>query len=319
MICINFFDHDKLAEAFVKLYGFDKDEIIRLAFEAADRHDPTLYFVEQTKIKIDIVDVKKVYLHCKHITTSIDDLESLKSNGMMTLNESLSKKTPLSDFLQEHQIRIQVPQRKVYYKGNQFTLYDSNEECQECFYNTECQYKSSMFSNNESLVYRDMACPFRDAIKVLRSKLYDDIGKIEVHLAGSKEDINGYSEVRKHPEILNTLETLLNELFTEKICLCRDWDEQTHGKYYCLDFDVNIYDFERITTTLDEYDYYPFLKYCQKSNSSLDNVSPNFLANIFFLYNGLPVLAFEGKSLCGQLLSDTKIPYKRITVTEFEN
>jgi len=319
MICVNFFDQAELCEAFEKLYSFGKDEIVKLAVMSMQQCDPALYFVEQTKMNIDMIDTKNVYLHCKHITTSLDNLESFKKYGFMTLNELLSKKTSLSSFLKEHQIHIDVSNKKVCYKNKCFVLNDSNEECNECFYETDCQHKTSLFSNNTTLIYRDMACSFRDSIKVLRSKLYDDTGEIEVHLAGSKENVHDYSEIKRHPEILITIENLISELFNEKIYLCRDWEEETGGKYYCMDFDVNIVNFERITTTLDEYNYFPFLDYCQNEYSSLDDVNTNFLVNIFLLYNGIPHLAFEEKWICGQILPDTKIPYKSITVTEFQN
>lgn len=134
-------------------------------------------------------------------------------------------------------IVFNIETRKVVYKGKDIWLIESDEECKECFYGTECQHKKSIFSDNETLGYRNYACPYRDAIKVLRSKIYHDKGEIEVHLLGSFKDVHDYSEVKYYPEILNTIEKMINKFFkycSEEYYSLDDANNNFYGNLYLL-------------------------------------------------------------------------------------
>lgn len=319
LLKINFFDKENVIESLSKLYGIEESTLVALC-EIGNLHDdPTAYFLSLWPVKLDEVDISNVELHCKHITTQIDGFASLRKYGFLTLQKALEYETPLKSFLEQRGIVFNFETKEVVYKGKDIWLIESDEECKQCFYGTECQHKKSIFSDNETLQYRDFACPYRKGIKILRSKLYHDKGEIEVHLLGSLKDVHDYSEVKYYPEILNTIERMINKLFDEKVTLSRDWKELTGEKYYCLDFDVNIKNFERIATT-PSYDatwYHEFFQYCSEGCYSLDDVNNNFYGNLYLLSTGIPVISGETPERYGQLLVDTKIPMEKINIEEF--
>lgn len=319
LLKINFFDRESVIQSFSKLYGIEESTLVALCEIGNLHNDPTAYFLSLWSVKLDEVDISNVELHCKHITTQIDGFDSLRKYGFLTLQKAMEYETPLKSFLEQRGIVFNIETRKVVYKGKDIWLIESDDECKECFYGTECQHKKSIFSDNETLRYRDFACPYRKGIGVLRSKIYHDKGEIEVHLSGKLEDVHDYSQVKYFPEILETIEKMINKLFDEKVRLSKDWKELTGGKYYCLDFDINIEKFEFITTGpyYDPSWYSDFFQYCSRECYSLDDVNNNFYGNLYLLSTGIPVICGETPERYGQLLVDTEIPIERINIEEF--
>lgn len=315
---INFFDRENVIESFSKLYNINEGRLIPLCFEANMQDDPDLYFIKQHPIFLDTVDIKDVELHCKHITTSIDEMKSLNKYGFLTLNKALTFETSINRFLHDRGIVFDMKNRTIFYDGKEIILVEGDEECQECFYGEECQYMKSYFSDHETLGYRDFACPYRKAIKTTRSKLFHDKGEIEVHLSGSFSDVHDYSEVKYNPEILNTIERMINKLFENKVRLVNDWRELTRRRYYCLDFDVNIREFESITTSPyhDKFYYNQFLDFCSKDYYSLDEVNQNFYGNLYLLSVGIQVICGETPVRYGQIKNEVAIP--NIDITEYK-
>jgi hypothetical protein len=138
-VIINFFDYISVLKAFSRLYKLSENEIMRLVVETTDANNPTAEFIRKSGIKLDAVDIKNVWLHCKHITTITDNFYSLKQFGLLTLDKALTFPTPLSKFLMEHEIEVDVVNRDIYYKSRKIHILKSDEECKYCFYGTECQ------------------------------------------------------------------------------------------------------------------------------------------------------------------------------------
>jgi len=316
---INFFDRESVIQSFSKLYNIEESTLVALCHIANRQKEPTNYFMRICPVGLDEIDISNLELHCKHITTQIDDCESLRRYGLLTLQKALEFDTPLKCFLQERGIVFNIETRKVAYKGKDVWLVEADEECKECFYGTDCQYEKSIFSDNATLVYRNDVCPYRDAIKKLRTTIYYDEGEIEVHLLGGFEPVHNYSQVKYFPEILETLEDMINELFDEKVTLSEDWRALTGGKYYCLEFDANIKKFEFITTGpyYEPSWYSDFFQYCSTECYSLSDVNNNFYGNLYLLSTGIPVICGETPERYGQLLVDTEIPIERINIEEY--
>ena len=316
---INFFDYMSVLKAFSKLYHLDEHLITRLAIETSIQDNPTAAFIEKTGIKLDAVDITEVSLHCKHITTINDDFHSLKKYGLLTLDKALTYPTPLCEFLLEHDIRVDVINRDIYYKEKRIHIVESDEECESCFYGTECQKLVDFMGKPTTLSYRNMSCDYRDEINIIRSKLYHDKCEVEVHLSGPLEEVYGYSEVKYHPEILMTIENLIFKLFKEGSHLQRDWQEQQNSKYYCLDFDININDFEFISNgkKLDYYEYRDCLDYNEVPLYDVNLASPNFFGNLFIIQTGLSILRHEEPVVYGQILAKAQVEYENLEITEF--
>ncbi len=316
---INFFDYMSVLKAFSKLYHLDEHLITRLAIETSIEDNPTAAFIEKAGIKLDVVDITEVSLHCKHITTINDDFESMKKYGLLTLDKALTYPTPLCEFLLEHDIRVDVINRDIYYKEKRIHIVESDEECESCFYGTECQKLVDFMGKPTTLSYRNMSCDYRDEINIIRSKLYHDKCEVEVHLLGTNKDVHEYSDVRRSPEILLTIENLFFKIFDEGTHLQQDWREQHNSKYYCLDFDVNIFDFEWITVgkKLEYTEYRDCFKYNKEPLYDINTATVNFFANVFIIQKGLKVLRHEEPTEYGQILPEAEISYDDLTITEF--
>ncbi|NBJ03417.1 hypothetical protein D3Z62_25840 [Lachnospiraceae bacterium] len=315
---VNFFDKGSVIKAFSELYGMNDGELIPLSYKANLEDDPIHYFLEHYPIQLDMIDISDIELHCKHITTSFDRMESFKKYGFLTLNKTLSQETPLKKFLSDRGISFDLDERKIIYNGKIIHLIEGDQECKECFYGKECQYLKSIFSEEEPLGYRDFACPYRDSIKIIRSKLFHDKGEIEVHLSGSFKDVHDYSEVKYNPEFLVTLENMINKLFDDKVRLVRDWRNLTGGKYYCLEFDVNIEDFEYITSSPqnDWFWYNQFFDLCVNNYYSLEEVNKNFYGNLYLLGVGIRIICDDIPVKYGKIKNGVEIPIQNMDIVE---
>lgn len=318
MIIINFFDCSSLLIGLSKLYGLDENTILRLNIEAIGEENPTASFIKAAGIKLDSIDVRQVMLHCKHIMTVDDEFDSLKKYGLMTLDKVLELDTPLHRFLKEHQIEVDVKKRSIFYKEKKILLIDSEQECQECYYGGDCKHKTWLDGSENTLSYKDMVCKYRKSISIFRTKLYVHKSEIEVHLSGKRKDVHEYSRVRYYPEIIETLENMIFGIFGESPQLKEDWEKRQGGKYYCLDFDVNIFDFERIVNRPYFEDYESFFEFNEKPMYDLYSASPNFFANIYILKWALEILLGEKPNIYGQLLPHVNIPFEDIGIEEYQ-
>lgn len=235
------------------------------------------------------------------------------------MDKVLTYQTPLNRFLLEHNIRIDILNRDIYYKDKRIHIVKSDEECENCFYDIECQELADFMGKPTTLSYRNMSCEYRKEINIIRSKIYHDKCEVEVHLLGSFKDVHEYSDVRRSPEILLTIDNLISRLFNERIHLQQDWHEQQNSKYYCLDFDINIFDFELITEgkKLEYTDYRDCFEYNEEPLYDINTANPNFFANVFIIQKGLAVLRHEESIEYGQLLPKTLIQYEDLTIIEF--
>jgi hypothetical protein len=317
---INYFDYMSVVKAFSQLYKLNENVIMRLAIETIVADNPTVEFIRKAGIKQDTVDISNVMLHCKHITTVNDNFESLKKYGLLTLDKALTYPTPLNRFLLEHDIKLDIANRDIYYKDRRIHIVESDEECKSCFYGSECKELLDIMGKPTTLSYRNMSCDYRDEINIIRSKLYHDKCEIEVHLMGSFKDVHEYSNVRHYPEILVTIENLIFKLFKEGTHLQQDWQAKQNSKYYCLDFDTNIFDFEYITkgNKLEHSDYRNCVGFNVEQIYDLSSASTNFFGNVFIIQKGLGILRHEELTEYGQILPDTKIKYKDLKITEFD-
>ena len=318
MIKFDFWDCNSVLVGLSELYGLEENAILRMNIESLCEENPVAAFIRKADIKLDSTDVSQVMLHCKHIMTIDDEFASIKKYGLLPLDKVLTYDTPLHNFLFEHGIEIDIDSRNVFYKGRKIYLYKSDEECTSCFFGGECKHSSWLNGESSTLTYKNMACDFRKGISVLKTKLYADKSEIEVHLSGKLEEIHGYSCVKYNPEILTTLEHMICKLFKESPHLESDWRESQVGEYYCLDFDVNIFDFEMITSKPIFENYEDYFEFNKEPMYGLYNVNPNFYGNVFILTRALSILLGEKPTVYGQLLPNVKISYDDISISKYQ-
>ena len=233
---------------------------------------------------LDCISVEDVFLHCKHITTSKDDLASFSQYGLLSLKGSLSKDTSLRRFLLENEIEIDMEQMTFSFKGKTIYLHDYSSDCIACHYG-ECKHRRLLWNGEIDIAYKNTWCNFREKTRPLSLKLYHDKAEIEVHLSGDNHDVHDYSCVKRCPEILLTINTLVKEIYKQDVSLPQKWALQQSRRYYCLSFDVNIRDFEFITTDAmyDRSYYMPYLDFCRTQYDTLPERNINFYGNVFLL------------------------------------
>lgn len=153
----------------VKAFLLDKTRLNRWP-----RSECVSIFLEETGIKPDIFDVGNVMVHCKHICSSIDHGESIRKYGLLKLTDLLEMKSPLSEFLRVHGIKVIPSECRIIVNGNETSISQSG------------------------------------TYGVLYSKLYHDNGEVEVFISGDEKGLEEYSSVYHYPEILCTLDQALH-------------------------------------------------------------------------------------------------------------
>ena len=77
---------------------------------------------------------------------------------------------------------------------------------------------------------------------------------------------------------------MINNLFDEEVALTSRWQERSNGKYYCMEYNVIINQFEYITKIpwFERSYYMPFLDHYKNNYLMLDEVNAYFLRNLLF-------------------------------------
>ena len=85
-------------------------------------------FIDKLQIDVCKFDSNNASIVGRHITTSTpEQLRSFTDHGLLDLRKSLQTDTPLSIFLRENGIRIDVDSRQLYYKGKAIHIEESKE------------------------------------------------------------------------------------------------------------------------------------------------------------------------------------------------
>lgn len=193
-------------------------------------------FIDKFKIDLNKYDSGKLHFVCRHVTTSNDEeIVSFFRAGLLNLKDALQFETSLSKFLRQHQIIINVDERKIIYKGNTYPIDSDKNENHKCF------------RGNERICSWYSGCESFQKISSLYHKLYRMDATLEFFLAGTLDEMLDYSTVSKCPEILDTIDQIihsLNDGFSQ--CgypLCYSWI-RSHGKCYIIEFESAITNME---------------------------------------------------------------------------
>lgn len=180
-------------------------------------------FCEQLGINLDDYEINNITYVASHVTTCIDDLESIREYGLMDLTSVLTLPTPLNNFLRSHGIEFDVENRTMKVEGNSYDV----------SYNKDSQ---SNFIDRESLTGR---------LNAIAHKLYYD-NQISSFLTmeGDKE-YGGYVHLR--PEFLFNVSNVC------KKDLERDWIRKS--KAYVLEYQEKFENFEWFTFYETKYEY----------------------------------------------------------------
>lgn len=211
-------------------------------------HESAIDIVKKMSINL-CTSTDELEIHCRHITTSNDNLNSIKTYGMLTLDQVLCQNTPLSTFLSKFGISINASKQEFTIKNHSFHINGNNDPCTPC-----ARGRSSNSFSALSVPFYD-CCDFHQKMALLNTKLYHDKSEVEVYVAGSDEQmLQNYTSILDGPEILLTIGEIISTL-SKKIdpdFLQLAWSRQKGMKRYILEFSIPL---NAIETNTD-YKYY---------------------------------------------------------------
>ena len=136
----------------------------------------------------------------QHMTTcSENDVFSFRETGVLDLKSMLQLKTPLSSFLLEYGIVVDVDNRVLILNNKEYPITNYGEECVLCI--NDKTEKCTGYSR----------CDYRKCMDHLGLKLYKYGATVEFFINTSLERMSRYSSIRRHPEILVTLENVIKK------------------------------------------------------------------------------------------------------------
>jgi hypothetical protein len=79
-------------------------------------------FIDIFNISLDKLEHENIEAVALHITSNNDDCKSIKSTGLLNLQQALTMNTPIKKYLREFQIEFDVSNKLMWVKGNQFDI-----------------------------------------------------------------------------------------------------------------------------------------------------------------------------------------------------
>ena len=307
----NFFDKSTVIESLCSHFLIDESWFC----EVSDQYDYAYesYCDFAKKLGIDLLtSVEDCQIICRHITTANDNLLSIMSKGMLTLDRMLSENTPLNLFLIKYGIEIYPEKRSMRIKDKVVEINGFDEPCNPCFLNLiNTVNKRSNFH----------CCEFNSKMALLNNKLYYDKSEVEAFNAGSDEELLSYQSVLDAPEILLTIGGIIHSVF-KKIpdSFFQDrWSKQENMKRYILEFPVplNAIDTNTNNKSYSMYcEYENWFEYAKFDSDDYfnDKIPLSLYRNIKLLEDGLDVLFDSTSAKYCQILPEHHIQPSEITV-----
>lgn len=261
----------------------------------------------------------KTNITCRHATTMFDGLDNLKKNGLLNLKQMLEKRTPLSLFLQKNNINIDIKKKLISYKDVSYSILHRNEKCSKCIFK---EYQCKSFFNNNLPNYKN--CDYRNKLSFLENKLYYDKCETEVFIDGTLKNIYRYDSVRYSPEILNTIENVTYFYDKKMGDLQNKWRNIPNNKYYILEFNSDISNFEYISTKSMYEGYWEISDVLERFGyDEIDfidgNVSPVLYQNLFILKSLISNFTWGNSEKYAQLFPTAIIEGNSIRVIREHN
>lgn len=227
---LNFFDTREIIPSLAQHFSIDL-ACFNQTVEAFDSVHDSVFDIAK-RLNLDLLsDTHDCNVVCRHITTSSDNLQSIKSFGLLRLDQLLTLKTPLSSFLKRYGIVVDPYNKVIILKDLQISINGYNEQCSV--------YK---LTPEQITPLNEYSCgKLHEMIAILNTKLYHDKGEVECYISG--EDITmlkDYTSITNGPEILMTIGQIINTIWTktDQFFLQDAWSKQQGMRRYILEFEV---------------------------------------------------------------------------------
>ena len=316
---------EELSTDFMNLYNISPLQMCNILKQLMLNNDKDniIIFCEETGLKLDTINVVDDDLEFvgKIVSTTIDDCDNLKKNGLIPIDMLLEHPSPIQQHLKNHKIEIIPSAHELIYMGKHYFIPSWNQDCQYCAYNeNKCRYSQSR--------YKNMCCPYLDAISNLSTKLYSHKSEIEMFLAASQDTMLSYSRVIDYPEMLFTIEKFIYDFFNKRTDLCLDWEKQKQYSYI-ITFNIKYKDMSYRTNYVDSKYYadasntfYDYRNYCQNIYYDINQVPKCFWDNVWLISTCLSVIGSFGRingEICAGMKHNLTIPYNKLNIEIIPN
>ncbi len=316
---------EQLSSDFMQLYNISPMQMCnileRLAFN--DEKDNVTIFCEETGLKLDEINVVDDDLEfiAKIVSTTIDDCDHLKRNGLIPIDVLLEQSSPIQQHLKSHQIEIYPSTHELFYKGERYSIPLPNNKCEWCIYNeSECLYiKNNCMSSS---------CDYRKAINRLSTKLYSDKAQIEMFLISPIDEMLSYSVVNRHPEMLLTIDDFIRKFFKDGNTVGSSWKNQKQYSYI-VTFPIKYNDMSYRNNYIDNNSYseasntlYDYEEYCKNNYYDINQVPKCFWDNVWLIRTCLSVIGSFGDyngQICAGIKHEITIPYDKLNIEIIPN
>lgn len=217
MITFDFFNDSstELIEKFCEYFNLDKETVEDYFIRVNPDILTPETLVKRFGLKLDEYDSSQLQIVCRHMTTSTEDeIHSFVDKGILDLRTMLQEDTPLSEFLLQHKIKVNVDEHKIEITGKSYPILSSEEVCPECY------------NGRERICTGYSRCESFQKLTHLASKLYYYDATVECFIHATLEEMKRYSTIDRCPEILNTLDDVRSAIkgqFSTTYNLCYDW------------------------------------------------------------------------------------------------
>ena len=116
MITFDFFNDSstELVEKFCEYFQLDKETVEDYFIRVNPDTLTPETLVRKFDLKLNEYDSSQLQIVCRHMTTSTEDeIHSFVDKGILDLRTMLQENTPLSQFLLEHKIKVDVDEHKI--------------------------------------------------------------------------------------------------------------------------------------------------------------------------------------------------------------
>ncbi len=315
---LDLWNNETLTQKFMDLYNLSGKQMCDILKELYfdSKQDYVSVFCEKTGIKLDELDIANdIEFVGKIVSTTTDNFAHLKQVGLVPIDFLLENDSPISRHLKRYGLEIKPSSHKLIYNGKQFYIPCNDTDCEYC----SCGYEKCKY---DDMKYKDMHCPYLKSIAPLATKLYSDNAEIELFLISQREEMLKYSRVKYHPEIFDTIETVMKKLFKKELKIGDEWKNQKQCSYI-VTLNVKYRDMTYRNNYIkgtDGWDaintYSDYEKYCNNVYNLTEEIPKCFWDNIWLIKTCLNVICSFGSNdrICAGIHHSVVFPYEELNI-----
>ncbi|MDM0969961.1 hypothetical protein QTI89_12015 [Clostridium perfringens] len=242
---------EKWLECFCEYFNLNLDKVNQYFnnFNEDEKNENNV--IQDLNINLKKAKSSNVKIIGRHMTTSTsEDLKSFEKYGLMDLKFMLECDTPLSEFLARYEIKVDVNNKKIIFRGEEYPILEYRESCPRCFKDNK----------NIKICNKYSRCELKKNLELLASKLYNYGATLEFFIMSNLSVMQKYSTICRYPEILETINGICRHLPNSKFSpsmLGIEWANEKN-KCYVIEFPAILSNMETYAPMDYESTYYKY-------------------------------------------------------------